>query len=205
MSSEALPGPRTQPRHRAVPEPSARRRPGLRESSTRRFTRLATSAALLCLAAAIPSQDQRVRDFEAWLASHVISVLGLQTGYYGGSLAMAWFAESARLRVGLVVTPDCTIAWLAIPFLVGAALLIWQRAPFARTLAGAAIAITLLEVLNQGRLLSIVALVRIMGYPTGVYWGHTMFGSLLLVFGLTAILTLFAVLALRRGAGGRTR
>jgi exosortase/archaeosortase family protein len=208
MSSAALPTPRSRARHRAAhragPRPSARRRPGFGESSARRFTRLATAVTLLGLAAAIPFQDGRTRDFEAWLASHVIPVLGVQAGYLRGS-SMAWFAERTDLRIGLIVTPECTIALLICPFLVATALLVWRRAPLVRTLIGAAIATALLEVLNQARLLSIVALVRIMGYPTGFYWGHTMFGSVLLVVGLTAIFALFAFLAVRRGASGRTR
>jgi len=146
-----------------------------------------------------------VRDLEAWIASHVIAVCGVQTGYLGGSLAMAWFAKSTDLRIGLVVTPDCTIATLTIPFLVATAMLVWQRAPLLRSLTGLAAALALLEVLNQARLLTIAGTILLMGYPGGYYWGHTMFGSILLVIGTTAILAVFAIFVLRRGNGGRTR
>jgi exosortase/archaeosortase family protein len=206
MSAEALRRSQARARHRAERRSADRSRPCPGEPAASRIVRLATSLSLLGLALVMPTQQQRVRDLEAWLASHVITTCGVQTGYSGGSLAMAWFAESAKLHVGLVITPDCTIALLTIPFLVAtAALLAWQRAPLCRTITGLVVAVALLELLNQARLLTIAATVLIMGYPGGYYWGHTIFGSLLLIFGLTGVLALFAVLTLKRGTGGRTR
>ncbi len=168
------------------------------------MAKLITTAGLLGLAAVMPTQDLKVRDMEAWLASHIIAVCGVPTGYAGGSSAIAWFAETRNLRISLAVTPECTIALLTIPFLLATAGLAW-RTPVRRCLAGLAIAIVLLEVLNQLRLLTIATMLLTAGYPGGYYWGHTILGSVLLIFGLTAILGLFAAVTARRGPGGTGR
>jgi exosortase/archaeosortase family protein len=203
MSAEALPGGRSPARHRATGRRAARGRDRASAAAASRFVRLAVAGFLLACAIVVPSQDQRIRDAEAWLASHVIAMLGVPTGFLGGSASMAWFALSPKFRIGLIVTPDCTVALLTIPFLVAGALLIWLRAPVWRTAGGIALAVVSLELLNQARLFMIAAMTRFIGYPTGFYWGHTLFGSVLLVLGLTAILTFFAILVLRRGTAGR--
>jgi exosortase/archaeosortase family protein len=208
MSADALGADRMKARHRAGrrlagPPWASASESGSGEPGLRRAARLGTAVTLMVIAALVPSQEPHVRDLEAWIASHVIAVCGVQTGYLGGSLPMAWFAESTDLHVGLIITPDCTIAMLTIPFLVAAALLVWRRAPLRRTITGLAVALILLEALNQARLLTIAGTILVMGYPSGYYWGHTMFGSILLVLGTTAILAVFAIFVLRRGNGGR--
>jgi exosortase/archaeosortase family protein len=211
MSADALGEPRARAaRHRAGPGPARRKRsgtagPGGGEPTAWRVTRLATAATLLAVAALVPSQDQRLRDVEAWIASHVIALLGVQTGYLGGSLAMAWFAKSPVLHIGLIVTPDCTIALLTIPFLVSTALLVWQRAPLRRSITGLAVALLLLEVLNQARLLTIAGTILVMGYPGGYYWGHTLVGSIIIVVGLAAAVAIFAMLTLGRTGSSPSR
>jgi exosortase/archaeosortase family protein len=201
MSAGAFPGSQPRARHRAERGPTRRRDPSTARPPASRMAKLITTVGLLTLAGIMPTQDMRMRDLEAWLASHVIALCGVQTGYAGGSSAVAWFAEATNLRISLAVTPECTIALLTIPFLVATAGLAW-RTPVRRCLAGLAIAIVLLEVLNQLRLLTIASMLLTAGYPGGYYWGHTILGSVLLIFGLTAILGLFATVTLRRGRGG---
>jgi hypothetical protein len=137
MSSEALPG-RPAPldraargRHRsqppARPARSARPHRPARSARSERPARSARAAAslarrvlcrlisvaLICAAGLAADQQMRGRDMEAWLASHTLSLIGTQTGYYGGSLAMVWFEMSPIWRIGFEVTAECTISFLS--------------------------------------------------------------------------------------------
>jgi len=140
------------------------------------------------------------------LASHVIALGGrVSTGHYGGSLAMVWFTENAHERIGLVVTQECTVALLWIPFLVATALLVWQRVPVRRNLAGLAVVLVLLLCVNQFRFLVIAWFVLNMGYAGGYYWGHTLVGSIITVVGLAVSVAIFAMLTLRRTGSSPSR
>jgi exosortase/archaeosortase family protein len=206
VTSAALParhaGPGRRPAGRVPGSTSAWSRRDLAD----RLARLVVCACLLGIALVLPWQNLTVRDYEARLAMHVIATsTGVQTGSYGGSLSMVWFLLNPHFRVGLIITPDCTVALLGIPFLVASAVLIWQRGPLARTMIGLAVTLALLLMLNQARLLLIAGMVLTMGYRTGFYWGHTMLGSVFLVFGLVVILGIFALFATSRGIGRRRR
>jgi exosortase/archaeosortase family protein len=53
-------------------------------------------------------------------------------------------------------------------------------------------------VVNQFRVLTLVGLVNWLGVDTGYYWGHTLLGSMVSVFGGAAALVAFVWLATRR-------
>src|SRR5580704_13282577 len=122
MSSEALPG-RPVPldrtgrgRHRSQPParpsrtaPRARPAKPARSartvaSATRRLVYRVISLCLIGCAGLAADQQLRGRDFEAWLASHTLSVLGTPTGYFGKPLSMVWFEMSPQWRIGFEVT-----------------------------------------------------------------------------------------------------
>jgi exosortase/archaeosortase family protein len=157
--------------------------------------RLPVSVALVALACLAVRDQLKVRDFEAWLASKVIAVgAHVQTGYFRNWQAV-WFPENPHLRLALVITPACTVALLMAPFLVAAALLIWQRVPLRWPLIAVAVALVMLVAVNQFRLLAIVWFVRGLGYQKGFYWGHTMVGSVITIVGLATSLGVFVVLS----------
>jgi hypothetical protein len=197
MSAEAFPVRKAQPGRTAARHGGSHRRVRVKESVVRQTLHRAISVGLLGLAVLAAFQEERGRDYEAWLASHTFHLLGVQTGYYGGPLAMAWFAMNTHLRIGFMVTPECTIAFLLIPFLIATSLLIWQRIMLIRPLIGLGVAVVLLLAMNQIRLLQIAAFVKGMGLISGFYWGHTIVGSLITIVGLAVTLIVFAMIAVR--------
>jgi exosortase/archaeosortase family protein len=226
MSSEALPG-RPAPldraargRHRSQPPArqarSARPHRPARSARSERPARSARAAAslarrvlcrlisvaLICAAGLAADQQMRGRDMEAWLASHTLSLIGTQTGYYGGSLAMVWFEMSPIWRIGFEVTAECTISFLIIPFLLATGLLVWKQGLLLRPFIGLIVAAVMLLSMNQVRLLQIAIFVRKMGVSSGFYWGHTLVGSLITICGLAITLVVFARIAVSwRGKG----
>jgi exosortase/archaeosortase family protein len=191
--------------------PAGRRRGGRRRVSGkpagRMLTaRIAASAAVAALSLAAIRENMDFRIFEAWLAGHVI---GLVTSVRAGAVPGApivWFASSPHRDLAMYITPDCTVATLTIPFLVGTAWMIWHHSQLARPAAALAIAVILLVALNQLRLLTIACLVLAMGVSSGFYWGHTMVGSLITIFGVVLVFCAYAFVAVgRRGTLRRRR
>ena len=91
-------------------------------------------------------------------------------------------------HIGLVITPECTIALLMIPFLIATALIVWMRRRMTLPLVGLGVALLLLVAVNQARLLGIVLFVKEMGFQSGYYWGHTLVGSAITIIGLAGSL-----------------
>jgi hypothetical protein len=193
MSAEALPLRPAGAKHRAT----RNRRQRTADPVARRIAYRIIAVGLLAVVPFVYLQEQRGRDLEAWLASRLFAFFGQRTGYYGGSLSMAWFSVSNQLRVGLIVTSECTIALLIIPFLIATAALIWQQLMLVRPLAGLGVAVVMLFAMNQIRLLQILGFVKKMGLNSGFYWGHTMVGSIITVVGLAVTLLAFAMIAVR--------
>jgi exosortase/archaeosortase family protein len=101
------------------------------------------------------------------------------------------------------MTPECTSAFLLVPLIVVGALLIGLRPRIAgRVLASLGVAAVVLIVVNQVRILTMAALVGWLGTDRGYYWGHTMVGSVVSVFGGAIALVLFVWLATRQGRTG---
>jgi exosortase/archaeosortase family protein len=141
--------------------------------------------------------NERIRDFEAWLAGHVITVAARLPSGNSVNQPIVWFPAKTE-EIGLVITPECTVALLMVPFIIASALLVWQRVPLIRPLVGLAVAVVMLIIVNQLRLLGIVLFVKQMGYASGYYWGHTLVGSIITIMGLATSLATFALVAVRR-------
>jgi exosortase/archaeosortase family protein len=174
-------------------------RPGGRpaRSLSARTIRLATSLALGLMAYIVVRENVQIRDFEAWLSGHIITIAaGLNAGHTYGTPTV-WF-PTPHAEIGLVITPECTAALLMVPFIAASALLVWQRAALARPIAGLAVAVVSLVMVNQIRLLGIVWFVKAMGFSSGFYWGHTLVGSIVTIVGLASSLAVFAMLAVSR-------
>jgi exosortase/archaeosortase family protein len=161
--------------------------------------RVATAGSCLYLAAFAAEKEMSLRGLEAQLAGHVI---GLVTRMQAGSspgVATIWFSPNRHTNIGLQVTPECTVALLTIPFLLATAAMVWVRPRPIWPVAGLALAIALLVVMNQVRLLVIAWLVQSMGFTSGFYWGHTIAGSIITICGLAVVLAIFAMIAIRKG------
>jgi exosortase/archaeosortase family protein len=208
VSEAALPARAGGAHRRATPagRPASRRsrervrrpaRPPERRSLPAKAVRLAASAGLALAAYVVVLENERIRDFEAWLSGHIITIAaGLNAGH-GTAPPTVWFPTKTA-EIGLVITPECTAALLAVPFIGASALLVWQRVPLARPLIGLGIALVSLIMVNQVRLLGIVLFVKAMGFSTGFYWGHTLVGSIITIMGLAGSLAMFAMVAVRR-------
>jgi exosortase/archaeosortase family protein len=165
--------------------------------------RLASCAVAAALAGEVTRENLRFRLFEAWLSGHVI---GLLTSVRAGAVPGApiiWFDSGSHRNIAMFITPECTVATLIIPFLAGTALIVWYQSRLARPSAALAMAAVLLVAVNQLRLLTIACLVLAMGESSGFYWGHTIVGSLITVFGVAFVFCAYILLAAGRRAARR--
>jgi exosortase/archaeosortase family protein len=168
-------------------------------------TRLAACVVAVALSAAAVRENLRFRIFEAWLSGHVI---GLVTSARAGAVPGApvvWFTLSPYRDIAMFITPECTVATLIIPFLAGTVLIVWHQSRIARPAAALAVAAVLLVAVNQLRLLTISSLVLAMGAGSGFYWGHTIVGSLITVFGVAFVFCTYILTAVGRRAACRPR
>ena len=199
---------RTNPATPATPAAlSAQRRTGHRAARPGRagsIGRGAAVTALLVLAAALLAGRAQVRGFEAWLASHVI---GLGTAAVTGTepgRPTFWFMVPPGRIFALEITPEGTVAILVVPFLVATAVLVGMRRPMAGPLAALSVALVLLVVVSQLRILTTAWFVQDMG-PGGAFsWGHTLVTALIMVFGVSVTLAAYALIAVRQGTAARS-
>jgi len=155
----------------------------------------------LGLSAALVREITSIRIVEAWLSGHVIrAALAVRAGAVPGA-PIVWFAAGHNRFLGLLITPDCTVATLIIPFVLCTGWVVWHQVRLVRPLAALSVAVALLLAINQLRLLLITWLIFRLGYSSGFYWGHTMIGSLITVFGVVLVFLVYAPLATRKKAG----
>jgi exosortase/archaeosortase family protein len=163
---------------------------------------LMLAAGAVALSAIVLKEAVAVRDFEAWLSGHVVPLLtGIRAGSYVHS-PVIWFAASPNHYLGLFITPDCTIDAVIVPFTVVTGWVMWRRVRLLRPLVGLAVAVALLFAVNQFRFILIVLLTVHFGYVNGFYWGHTLIGSLITVFGVVLVFVVYAFIAVRRKSSG---
>jgi exosortase/archaeosortase family protein len=203
MSAAALDGGTYQHRHRQTRQTGRRtRRPAsIVRSGTLAAARLAVCLGSIATAALAIKENIQFRIFEAWLAGHLMPVAGAVRAGWVPHAPIIWFAAAPHRYLGLLVTPECTVAILMAPFLLCTAWNIWRQPGIVRPLLALAAAVALLTLVNQLRLMTIVWLVRGMGITSGFYWGHTLVGSLTTVFGVVLVFLCYAVLL----AAGRKR
>jgi len=184
------------------PPPARHRKP---PSHSVAPARLAACLSLCTLALLVFGQMSRIREFEAWLSGLVLTVgTGVPAGSWPDN-ATVWFAPFPPGQVGLVITPECTVALLIVPFLLVTAAAVWMRAPLRRPLTALATAVILIAGFNQLRLLTVAWFILGMGTASGFYWGHTLVGSLITVVSLACSLAAYGVVLLRRGSAAPAR
>jgi exosortase/archaeosortase family protein len=132
-----------------------------------------------------------------WLGYPVIVARGQQTMFF------AFHGTGIAHMLGLQVTLGCSSALLLMPVLLVTGLLLCVgQTPATRILLAALLAAGIVVCVNVLRLVLIALLVDWWGAATGFGWGHTLFGSVLTLAGMSAALAAF-VLVLSRG--GRVR
>ena len=154
--------------------------------------------ALLTAAVGLVVAHRAYRTAEIQLSGLLLDALSSDGVEVVASRQTVYFGLGSDTPLGLRMTPECTSAFLVAPLLaVGAVMIalrprITRRVLFALAVAGVAVV-----VVNQVRVLTLVGLVEWLGVDTGYYWGHTLLGSVVSVFGGAAALVAFVWLATR--------
>jgi exosortase/archaeosortase family protein len=156
----------------------------------------ALAVMLLLLAAALVVFQRAYRTVEMVLAGGLIRLFTSDGVYVAAQRQSVYFGLGGDRPFGLRMSPECTSAFLLLPLLLVGAVMIVLRPHIMRQVLGAlGIALVVLILVNQLRLLMLVGLINWLGTDRGYYLGHTMFGSLISVFGGAAALVLFVWLA----------
>ncbi|MGH3439154.1 MAG: exosortase P [Sciscionella sp.] len=155
--------------------------------------------ALLAVAACLVIFLRAYRTVEIVVAGTITGLLASSTGtYIDAANQTFYFGLGGPSPLGLRMAPECTSALLILPLVLVAAVMIFLRPRIAkRVIISLAIAAVVLFVVNQLRLLLLVGLVDWFGTSTGYYWGHTLLGSIVSVFGGAIALVLFVWLSTR--------
>jgi exosortase/archaeosortase family protein len=154
--------------------------------------------ALLASATALVLANRAYRDAEISLSGFLLGVVDGDGVAVVPDRQTVYFGLGSASPLGLRMTPECTSAFLVLPLLVVGAVMIALRPRVTRrVLVALAAASTAVVVVNQFRVLTLVGLVEWLGTDDGYYWGHTLLGSMVSVFGGAAALVLFTWLATR--------
>jgi exosortase/archaeosortase family protein len=179
------------------------RRPAAGDAGTPLAGRLLASLACCFLAVAAVKENYPLRALEAALASRVVT---LATGRAAGPVPATptfWYTVAPHHEMALEITQACTVVLMTTPFLIATAFLVWRRSSALRPLLACAVAIVMLMVVNQLRILTIIMFVLHLGFGGGFYWGHTLIGSLITIIGGSVTLVAYVMIAIRRGSPAR--
>ncbi|HEX4701127.1 MAG TPA: exosortase P [Pseudonocardiaceae bacterium] len=160
-------------------------------------------ALLLAVAIGLVFGHLAYQTAEVSLAGVLLHLCTSSGVYVAAGQQTVYFGLGSDHPLGLTMTPECTSAFLLVPLIVVGALLIGLRPPIARrVLYSLGVAAVVLVVVNQLRVLTMAGLVSWLGTSNGYYWGHTMIGSVVSVFGGAIALVLFVWLSTKRGRAG---
>jgi len=154
--------------------------------------------ALLGVGAALVGWHGVYRSLEIRLAAVLIDATTSSGVYVAPHRQTVYFGLGTDHAIGLKITPECTSAFLVVPLLLVAAAMVSLRPRITRrVLASLGLAVVVLVLVNQVRMLTLVALIGGFGRHRGYYLGHTLLGSMVSVFGGAAALVLFVWLSTR--------
>lgn len=176
-----------------------------RPGGVRRLTRYAAALGGVAAAITLLLSEHWYRGVEAvvtgdtvskWLGFPVIVSRAQQTMFF------AFRGTGPSHMLGLQITLGCSSVLLLAPILLLTGVLLSLRnvSPL-RVLFAAAIAGSLVVFINVVRLVMIAAMVDWWGVAAGFGWGHTLFGSVLMLLGLAAALGSFVLVLGYRGRG----
>ncbi|MBM7772355.1 exosortase/archaeosortase family protein [Actinokineospora baliensis] len=153
---------------------------------------------LLALAVALVIGNRLYRTAEMALASGILRITTSSGVLLVPERQTVYFGLGSDTAFGLRMSPECTSAFLVLPLLVIAAVMIALRGRIAgRVLGALAVATAVVIAVNQLRVLTLVGLIDWLGTDQGYYWGHTFLGSMVSVIGGAAALVLFVWQATR--------
>lgn len=171
--------------------------PTVTRPSQRYLTRL-TVGALLAAGVMLVVWHRTYRTLEIRVSAWLIDLVTSAGVYVVPERQTVYFGLGTDHAIGLRITPECTSAFLVVPLLVVAAAMVGLRPRITRrVLASLGIATVVLVLVNQLRVLTLVGLIDAFGRDRGYYLGHTLFGSMVSVFGGAAALVLFVWLSTR--------
>ncbi|GAA3053086.1 exosortase P [Actinokineospora globicatena] len=164
---------------------------------TRSSTRL-LAFALVAAAVALVVGNRLYRTAEMALASGILRVITSGGVQLVAERQTVYFGLGGAHPFGLRMSPECTSAFLVLPLLLVAAVMIALRGRIAgRVLVALGLASVAVIAVNQLRVLTLVGLINGLGTDQGYYWGHTFLGSIVSVVGGAAALVLFVWKATR--------
>lgn len=158
---------------------------------------------LLALAVGLVVGHVAYQTAEVSLAGLLLGLFSSSGVYVAAAQQTVYFGLGTPHPLGLTMTPECTSAFLLVPLVLVGALLIGLRPRIGRRVLGSlGVAAVVLIVVNQVRILVMAGLVNWLGTDRGYYWGHTMVGSMVSVFGGAIALVLFVWLTTRSRTDG---
>ncbi|MFJ8963119.1 exosortase P [Lentzea sp. NPDC102401] len=158
-----------------------------------------TVVVLLAVAAGLVFAHRLYRTAEISLSGAILSVISSYGVDVIPDRQTVYFGLGSDTPLGLRMTPECTSAFLVLPLIVVGAVMIALRPRIQnRVLFALGVAALAVVIVNQFRVLTLVGLVQWLGVDTGYYWGHTLLGSMVSVFGGAAALVAFVWLATRK-------
>ncbi|MDT7797260.1 MAG: hypothetical protein QOI78_693 [Actinomycetota bacterium] len=164
-----------------------------------KFPLVVALSALAAAGAVLVLAERFYRELEVRLAGAVLNVITTSGVYVAPDRESVYFGLSGATPFGLRMTPECSSAFLLLPLLVVTmALLYFRPANAKRLFFSLGISAIVVVLVNQLRILTIVGLVHEYGTDEGYYWGHTLLGSMVSVFGGAVSLALFVWLATRK-------
>jgi exosortase/archaeosortase family protein len=170
-------------------------------SGMTRFPLFIALGALAAAGAVLVLAERFYRELEVRLAGAILDVVTTSGVYVAGDRESVYFGLSGAAPFGLRMTPECSSAFLLLPLLVVTMIMVYFRPANARRLFfSLGISAAVVVLVNQLRIFAIVGLVDRFGTDEGYYWGHTLLGSMVSVFGGAVSLVLFVWLSTRKKA-----
>lgn len=164
-----------------------------------KFPLVVALGALAAAGAVVVLTERFYRELEVRLAGAILNVITTSGVYVAPDRESVYFGLSGATPFGLRMTPECSSAFLLLPLLVVTmAMLYFRPANAKRLFFSLGISAVVVVLVNQLRILTIVGLVHWLGPDEGYYWGHTLLGSMVSVFGGAVSLVLFVWLATRK-------
>ncbi|WP_328618772.1 exosortase P [Actinokineospora pegani] len=154
---------------------------------------------LLSVMALLVVANEAYRTAEMAVASGILRVISSSGVYLSAERQSVYFGLGTDQPFGLRMSPECTSAFLVLPLVFVAAVMVALRPRITRRVLGAlAVAAFAVIVVNQLRILGLVGLIDWLGTDRGYYWGHTLLGSVVSVVGGAVALILFVYLSTRK-------
>lgn len=151
---------------------------------------------LLAVAIGLVLAHQAYQTVEIMFAGAVLGLVTASGVEVNAGRQTVYFGLGSEHPLGLQMTPECTSAFLLVPLVLVAAVLVSLRPRIARrVLVSLGIAALVLIAVNQLRILTLVGLVNWLGTNQGYYLGHTLLGSMVSVIGGAVALVLFVWLS----------